>query len=202
MSSSDWNARYGKAELVWGVAPNRFVAAELGDVSPGRALDLACGEGRNAVWLAERGWSVTGIDFSDVAIERARRQAAERGVDVTFELGDVLRAPLTGEGFDLVLLAYVQLPPPERRALLQRAVEALAGGGTFLLVGHDLRNHADGHGGPSDPSLLWTVAEISEVLAAGGLTIERARGGPARRRRRPAACHRHTGTGAEGRAAV
>jgi 2-polyprenyl-3-methyl-5-hydroxy-6-metoxy-1,4-benzoquinol methylase len=65
----DWNARYAASELLWTAEPNRLFAAEIAGLEPGRALDLACGEGRNAVWLAEQGWRVTAVDFSDVALE-------------------------------------------------------------------------------------------------------------------------------------
>jgi SAM-dependent methyltransferase len=174
MNRDDWNSRYAEAELVWGSAPNRFVAAELADVAPGRALDLACGEGRNAIWLAQRGWDVTGIDYSGVAIDRARRLAAEHSVEVTLEVGDVLAVPIPEAAFDLVLLAYLQLPPAERSAVLRRAAMALAQGGTFLLVGHDLRNLTEGHGGPKSASVLWTVTEITEPLTDLGFAIERA----------------------------
>ena len=174
MSSDDWNARYAAVDLVWGPAPNRFVAAELAGLAPGRALDVACGEGRNAVWLAERGWRVTGIDFSEQAIDRARRLAADRGVDVTFSVGNVLTAPLESGAFDLVLISYLQLPPEERATVVRRVVTALAPGGTFFLVGHDLRNHDEGQGGPKNPSLLWTAAEITDELTARELVVERA----------------------------
>ena len=85
-----WNERYSSEELVWGIEPNRFLAEELGDAEPvGRVLDLACGEGRNAIWLAERGFEVTAVDFSEVAIERARGLAGRRGVDVEWICADV-----------------------------------------------------------------------------------------------------------------
>ena len=85
----DWNERYRRAELLWTAEPNRLFAAEVGELVRGRALDLACGEGRNAVWLAERGWTVTAVDFSDVAIEKAARLAASRGVHVEWVVADV-----------------------------------------------------------------------------------------------------------------
>jgi 2-polyprenyl-3-methyl-5-hydroxy-6-metoxy-1,4-benzoquinol methylase len=72
MDASGWDERYSGNELLWGLPPNRWVEAELADTSVGRAIDLACGEGRNAIWLADRGWSVTAVDFSGVAIQRAR----------------------------------------------------------------------------------------------------------------------------------
>ena len=80
MEAADWDARYAGDGLVWGGEPNRFVAAELGETPPGRALDIACGEGRNAIWLATRDWSAVGVDFSATAIERARGLAEQTGV--------------------------------------------------------------------------------------------------------------------------
>jgi SAM-dependent methyltransferase len=173
MKRSDWDARYAEDGLVWGLEPNRFVKAELAELEPGHALDLACGEGRNAVWLAARGWRVTGIDFSDVAIDRARRLAAGRDVHVDFVVGDVLDTPIDAATFDLVLIAYLQLPPDERRTVLDRAVAATAPGGTFLLVAHDLRNLAEGHGGPKRADVLWTVDEATSRLTELGVVVER-----------------------------
>lgn len=174
MKSEDWDARYAEAGLVWGPAPNRFVAAETEGLAPGRALDLACGEGRNAIWLAERGWRVTAIDFSSVAVDHARHLAAGRGVTIEFAVGDVLEVPLERAAFDLVLLAYLQLPADERASVLDRAGAAVRPGGLFLLVGHDLRNYAEGHGGPRVPDLLWTVDEVVGALSSAGLIVERA----------------------------
>jgi SAM-dependent methyltransferase len=174
MNRDAWNARYAETGLSWGLAPNRFVAAETEELPPGRALDHACGEGRNAVWRAERGWQVTGIDFSDVAIERARSLAARRGVDVGLDVADVLTWPLEEAAFDLVLVAYLQLPHAERETVLERALGAVRPGGTFLLVGHDLRNHAEGYGGPTSPAVLWTVAEVEAALAGRDFVVERA----------------------------
>ena len=79
MDAAGWDARYAGSDLVWGNGPNRFVERELADLPPGRALDIACGEGRNAIWLAHRGWRATGVDFSSVAVERARRLAKVAG---------------------------------------------------------------------------------------------------------------------------
>jgi SAM-dependent methyltransferase len=81
MDSIEWDRRYGGRELLWTGEPNRFLVAETAALRPGSALDLACGEGRNAVWLAEQGWRVTGVDFSEVALEKARGLADARGVD-------------------------------------------------------------------------------------------------------------------------
>jgi SAM-dependent methyltransferase len=172
MKGGDWDERYGTSPLLWGVAPNRFVEARCRELEPGRALDLACGEGRNALWLAARGWQVTGIDFSTVAIARARAAAHDNELTLALVCDDILTVEIADGAFDLVLLAYVQLPPDERNRLIARAAGAVAGGGTFLLVAHDFRNHADGYGGPKDPSLLWTADEVVGGLA--GFTIEEA----------------------------
>src|SRR5664279_4471900 len=122
MDATTWDMRYTCSELVWGAAPNRFVAAELEGLQPGRALDIACGEGRNTIWLATRGWQATGIDFSAVALDRAARLAAEAGVEdrVTFVVGDVEVGELPTGPFDAVVVAYLQLPEAPRRSALRR----------------------------------------------------------------------------------
>jgi SAM-dependent methyltransferase len=172
MRSEDWDRRYAEKELVWSAGPNRFLAAEAADLTPGRALDLACGEGRNALWLAERGWQVTAVDFSRVAVEKGRRIAAERGVDVEFVVADLLEYEPAAAAYDLTIVFYLQLAADELSTVLARAAAALAPGGTFLLVGHDLRNLTEGHGGPQDASVLYTPEDV--VASLGDLEVERA----------------------------
>jgi SAM-dependent methyltransferase len=168
----DWNRRYAGAELLWSAEPNRFLAAEAEPLPPGRALDLACGEGRNALWLAERGWEVTAVDFSDVALARGQELAARRGLEVTWVEADV-RAWEPPEGvFDLVAVLYLQLPARERRGVLARAAGAVGAGGTLLVVAHHAANLAEGYGGPSDPAVLATETEVAAELP--GLRIVRA----------------------------
>ena len=153
----DWNARYAQKELLWTAAPNRRFAEEVAGLAPGRALDLACGEGRNAVWLAERGWEVTGVDFSDVALAKAAELAASRGVEVDWVVADVLEYEPEPRAYDLVAVLYLQL---RREALLRAirgAANAVAPGGTLLVLGHDSTNIAEGHGGPKDASVLYTA---------------------------------------------
>jgi SAM-dependent methyltransferase len=139
---------------------------------PGRALDLACGAGRNAIWLAEQGWKVTGVDFSEVALQHARRLARSRGVDVEWVLADVLDWEPPADSFDLVVVLYLQLPREERRAVLARAGSAIAPGGTLLFVAHDLLNLTEGWGGPKSASVLCTPEEVGAELE--GLVIDRA----------------------------
>jgi SAM-dependent methyltransferase len=169
-----WNERYRSAELVWGAEPNRFVAAVLGERAPaGRALDLACGEGRNAIWLARRGWAVTAVDWSEVALERGRKLAAEAGVAVEWIRADVTGWDAAPGAFALALVSYLQLPRPARRRVLARAAAALAPGGELFGIGHALRNLAEGVGGPQDPAVLWDPAELAADVEAAGLRVER-----------------------------
>src|SRR5262249_48310814 len=149
--------------------PNRFLVAEAESLPPGKALDLACGEGRNAVWLAERGWHVTGVDFSEVAIEKARRLAEARGVDVEWIVEDLLRFPFVETAFDLVVLLYLQIPARERAQVVGNASRAVAADGTFLLVGHDSSNLEHGYGGPRDRLVLYTADDV--VADLDGLVV-------------------------------
>jgi len=174
MDREDWNRRYAGRELVWTGEPNRFLVAETAGLTPGRALDLACGEGRNAVWLAQRGWEVTGVDFSDVAVEKARRLAAERGVEAHFFTADLREHLPDPHAFDLVLLFYLQVPAETRRSIVRAAASAVAPGGHLLLVAHDSANLEHGHGGPQEPSVLYAADDVAHDLDGTELEIERA----------------------------
>jgi SAM-dependent methyltransferase len=173
MDRREWNRRYEGTDLLWSAEPNRFLVAEVEGLPAGRALDLACGEGRNAVWLAREGWRVTAVDFADVAIAKGRRLAEHHEVADRIEWveADVTTYELAGP-FDLVVVLYLHLPAPQRAGVLAGAVGSLAPGGTFLFVGHDRSNLAGGYGGPQDPDILTVPAEI--VAELGDLEIERA----------------------------
>jgi SAM-dependent methyltransferase len=168
----DWNARYAAKGLLWSAEPNRLFAAELADLMPGRALDLACGEGRNAVWLAERGWRVTAVDFSEVAIAKAAELAASRNVHVDWVLADVVDHEPEARAFDLVVVLYLQLPEDELARAVRHASDALAPGGTLLVLGHDRTNLTDGYGGPKDAAVLFGPEDVVALL--GDLVVERA----------------------------
>ncbi|MBV9383035.1 MAG: class I SAM-dependent methyltransferase [Streptosporangiaceae bacterium] len=171
MDSKQWDERYSRAEYEWTTEPNQFVAAELAGLPPGRGLDLAAGEGRNAVWLAERGWKMTAVDFSRVGLEKGRRLSEARGVTVDWVVADLASYSPPG-AFDLVLIAYLQVEPALRTTVLRRAAAALAGGGTVFIVGHDLSNLTEGVGGPQDPERLYTPEAITADLP--GLSVLRA----------------------------
>jgi SAM-dependent methyltransferase len=172
MRREDWNRRYAALDPIHATdVPNRFLVAEVAGLGPGRALDLGCGAGRNAVWLAERGWRVTAVDYSDVALDIARARSAARGVDVEWIAADVVAWTPPSRAFDLVCVLYVQLPPAERRRLLARAVDAVRPGGTLLVVGHDLLNLTEGWGGPRQPEVLYTPEDLAAEID--GLVVER-----------------------------
>ncbi|MGZ4520315.1 MAG: class I SAM-dependent methyltransferase [Mycobacteriaceae bacterium] len=174
MDAADWDKRYSDSELVWGAPPNRYVVQHATSLPAGRALDLACGEGRNALWLATRGWQVTGLDYSAVALRKAEEIAsrAPRAVisRLTWEQGDVTTANLGG-GYNLVLMVYLHLPPEERRELIAKACAALALDGQLLVVAHDLINLTEGYGGPPEPAILFTPDDVLAELPEGMTSV-------------------------------
>jgi SAM-dependent methyltransferase len=138
----------------------------------GTALDVACGAGRNAVWLAERGWRVTAVDFSSAALDCARQLASARQVAIGWIEADVLEWSPPERHYDLVTVLYLQLPAAERAVALRRAAGAVRPGGTLLVVGHDVLNLTEGWGGPSQPDVLFTPDDIVANLE--GFDVERA----------------------------
>ncbi len=159
MDRANWDERYRQADRLWSIEPNIFVADRLGPASPGVGLDVASGEGRNAIWLAARGWRMTAVDFSEVAVERGRSASG----DVEFVVADILtwEAP---ESYDLVLVAYLHLPQAEMRAVIERVASWLKSDGELFLIGHDESNIEEGHGGPQVPEILTSVESIVEWL--------------------------------------
>lgn len=146
----------------------------MAGLPPGHALDLGAGEGRNALWLAQRGWEVTAVDFSEVALDRGRSRAAQAGLAertrwVEADLDDYVPPPLS---FDLALLAFVHPKPPDRARLLADVVAALRPDGVLLIVGYHPDNPSRGGGGPQDPTTLFTPEGL--VAEVDGMVIERA----------------------------
>ncbi|MEO3874792.1 class I SAM-dependent methyltransferase [Nonomuraea sp. B12E4] len=178
MDSDQWDRRYAAKDLVWSAGPNRWVEEVAADLPPGRALDLAAGEGRNALWLAERGWSATAVDFSAVALDRARSLAGQRLGEhagrVTLIRADVRDYPPDPAGFDLVVIAYLQLEAELRGPVMRSAAAAVASGGLLLVVAHDSDNLAHGSGGPQDPAVLYSADDVVADIDGCGLRVVRA----------------------------
>lgn len=163
-----WDERYASTDRVWSATPNVEVARIVGDWPPGRALDLGAGEGRHSVWLAQRRWRVTAVDFSAVGLAKGEKEATALGVRVDWVVADARSwHPPSHTAYDLILAAYLHLPED----VLSRATTWLAPGGALVVVGHALRNLTEGVGGPSDPALLQTPDGLR--AAAAGLDIER-----------------------------
>ncbi|MFI2753297.1 methyltransferase domain-containing protein [Cellulomonas sp. P22] len=132
-----WEARYReKEDRIWSGRPNPVLVAEATDLAPGSALDVGCGEGADALWLAARGWRVTATDISTVALARAAAQAEAQGLDVGWRHADLLADPPEADAYDLVTAQFMHLPADARVRMFGRLAEAVAPGGTLLLVGH------------------------------------------------------------------
>lgn len=173
-----WNERYLARPRVWSGSPNPVLVAEAEALPPGRALDIGCGEGADALWLAERGWHVLGIDVSDVAIDRARDEAQSRTVSggpglegtAEFRRADLREWVPEHRTFDLVIAFFVHLPVDERDLVFARLAAAVAPGGTLLLVGHAVSDATSGVGRPSAHLL---VDESDLLPYAAGFTSVR-----------------------------
>ncbi|SCL24610.1 Thioredoxin reductase [Micromonospora pallida] len=161
-----WEDRYRSRPAVWSGNPNPQLVAEAGDLPAGRALDVGCGEGADAVWLARRGWRVTAVDIAPTAVERTAAHAADAGVAdrVTARQADLrVEAPEAGV-HDLVSAQFMHLPAGQWRDLVARLAEAVAPGGTLLLVGHhplDLRTTARRM---HFPELMFTAEQAADLL--------------------------------------
>ncbi|MEV0838682.1 class I SAM-dependent methyltransferase [Actinocatenispora sera] len=161
MDREYWDGRYRERGQLWSGRPNGVLVEEASALPPGRALDVGCGEGADARWLAQRGWQVTAIDVSQVALDRAA--AGTDGSAVTFTRLDLAGTAPPGS-YQLVSAQYFPLPRQADHAALHRLLAAVAPGGTLLVAGHDLADlPAQHHGGP-DPADFYRPDEIAAVL--------------------------------------
>ena len=178
MSNEMWDERYAASDLVWSATPNTWIEELTAGLAPGCVLDLAAGEGRNALWLAERGWDATAVDFSQVALDRAEQLAAQRLGDNASrfhtEQADLLRYSPPPQSFDLVIVVYLHLPAEQRREVLRTAARAAATGGRLIVIAHDSENLEHGFGGPQDPAILYTADDVAVDLEGTGLTVTKA----------------------------
>ncbi len=166
-----WDERYRSSHSLWSGNPNRHLIAEASELAAGAALDAGAGEGADAIWLARRGWRVTAVDISGVALDRAAAHAAQAGEAVARRIRwlreDILRWQPPERGYDLVSVQYLHLPPDDRRTVYARLAAAVADRGTLLIVGHhpcDLRTTVPR---PNHPELLFTGDDLAAELADG-----------------------------------
>lgn len=164
----DWDARYRAEGYLFGTAPNEFLT-RCRDVLPaaGLVLCVADGEGRNSVWLAEQGFEVEAFDRSRVGVRKARKLAADRGVVVRYDVGDVDSWPWPQARYDAVAAIFVQFAPPaQRRRMFDRILAALVPGGVLLLEGYRVEQLAYGSGGPPEPDQLYTEQQLRTELSS------------------------------------
>jgi SAM-dependent methyltransferase len=163
-----WDERYTSAPTLWSGHVNAVIRDETEGLVPGTAMDVGCGEGGDALWLAERGWQVLGIDVSPVAIERAAARAAELGLAerAAFEVRDLLAWTPPPATYDLVTAAFIHLPSGDRRPAYAGLAAAVAVGGTLVLAAH----HPSDIGvvpRPPMPDLFFTAEQLAADLVAG-----------------------------------
>jgi SAM-dependent methyltransferase len=165
MDREDWDQRYRQKDFVWPIEPNRFLVPEVEGLQPGKALDLAAGQGHNAVWLATRGWAVTAVDWSEAGLAKGRLLAEHQAVTVDWVVADLREWEPPERAFDLTVILYLQPPADLRSLVWRKAAGSLADGGRLIVIGHDMANLTEGWGGPSQRGFLYTPEEVAEAVA-------------------------------------
>ncbi|KAA1419648.1 class I SAM-dependent methyltransferase [Nocardioides humilatus] len=170
-----WDERYGGSDRVWSGRPNRRLVEQTADLTPGHALDVGCGEGADAIWLAEQGWEVTAVDVSRVALDRTAEHAIERKVDHRVRVGeyDVLsghppRHPRRSHGFDLVSAHFMHVPRDDFDGVYSRLAAAVAPEGRLLVVAHHPHDVDSGARRPHGPGLLFPPEQLLATLGLEG----------------------------------
>ncbi|WP_030567672.1 class I SAM-dependent methyltransferase [Streptomyces aureocirculatus] len=166
MDAQYWDEKYGSREQLFSGAPNAVLVAEAAGLPPGQALDVGCGEGADALWLAGRGWQVTAIDISRTALERAAATAAAAAVEgpVAWTRTDLAATPPPAGAFDLVSAHYFPLPREQEHTALRGLLDAVAPGGTLLFTGHDLADLPPRHELGIDPYDYYQPGDIAGLL--------------------------------------
>ena len=153
---AEWDRRYAEREQLWSGRPNGALVAEVAGLTPGRVLDVGCGEGADAIWLAGRGWDVTGLEVSGLALERAAAHARDAGVTVRWVHAGLAEAALPPASFDLVSAQYPALLRTPDAAAERALLAAVAPGGVLLLVHHaGMETHVPEEGRPDPADYVW-----------------------------------------------
>jgi SAM-dependent methyltransferase len=160
-----WNQRYNQPDYVYGTQPNDFLVSVAADIPRGKLLSLGEGEGRNAAYLAALGWDVTAVDSSEVGLEKARRLAAEKGVNITTLVADLGDFQIRPNSWDAIISIFCHVPSAIRAPLHQAVVRGLKPGGVLVLEAFTPRQLEMGTGGPASPDLLMTLASLRQELA-------------------------------------
>lgn len=168
-----WDERYSENDYAYGTQPNDFLVSVAETLPRGKVLCLAGGEGRNAVWLAQRGFDVTVVDASRVGLDKALRLAGTRGVTIDVVTADLADYVIEPSAWDLIVSIFCHLPPSLRREVHRKVVAGLKPGGVFVLEGFTLAQLSLGTGGPSNPELMMDLETLKAELT--GLRLSHAR---------------------------
>ncbi len=177
MDSKYWDEKYSTEEFIYTKVVNRFIAELCGDLEVSgskRAIELAGGEGRNAVWLAKQGWHVENVDFSQKALDKYLTLALEEGVAeiCSATCADALKFEPLVSPVELAVIGYLQIPEAQLEVATRRIAGYVADGGHLMGVWHSRDNLVGGFGGPRDPDVLPNVETITKALEGTGLTIQ------------------------------
>jgi SAM-dependent methyltransferase len=164
MDAEFWDARYGSRDRLFSGNPNGVLVTEITDLPPGQALDVGCGEGGDALWLARHGWQVTAVDISRVALQRAAASAGDVAERISWSAADLTRTPPPARAFDLVTIQYFPLPRERDHMALRGLLDAVSPGGTLLVVGHDLADLPPATEGELNPDDFYQPAGIAALL--------------------------------------
>lgn len=167
LDSAHWDEFYGNADAIWSGRVNPQLVTETTDLSPGTALDVGCGEGADALWLAQRGWRVTAVDISPLALRRAAAHAESADPDaaarITWVQADLDDWAPAERSFDLVSAQFMQLPSAQRDTVWRRLAGSVTAGGSLLVVGHHVSDLGTNQKHPM-PDMFYTSDEVAAVL--------------------------------------
>jgi SAM-dependent methyltransferase len=166
-----WNEKFANTDYAYGTEPNEFLVSAVAKLKRGDTLSLAEGEGRNAVWLAQQGFTVSSIEQSEKGVAKTLRLALQRGVIVMAERGELETFHIQPNSWDLVVSIYAHTPQELRRKLHRQVVAGLKPGGVFILEAYTPAQIPNNTGGPKDASLMPTAELLRSELA--GLVFDR-----------------------------
>jgi SAM-dependent methyltransferase len=164
MDPSTWNQRYSEPGYAYGIAPNEFLVFAAQNIPPGRVLSLGEGEGRNAVFLAERGYEVLAVDSSSVGLAKAQELAGQKGVTISTQQADLADFSIEADTWDGIISIFCHLPPEIRKPLYRKVVRGLKPGGVLVLESYTPNQLNFGTGGPKEPDRLLTLSDVKLEL--------------------------------------
>jgi len=177
-----WEDRYAAPGLTWSGNPNQVLVDEVTGLAPGRALDIGSGEGGDALWLARRGWQVTGVDIAEKALAKASDRIASldpaAGSRIAWEQHDLREWAPAARSFDLVTSHFMHLADPARTTLFRALAEAIAPGGTLLIVGHDMSELEPTEHNAHHRELMFGISDVLVAIDGSGLVVDVAESRP------------------------